>query len=668
MRLWGIVVFILTVLCVSISAESFFQDVKVDREKKVYQDYDGPVIYDTEEYRFTDKGELFETRHRLVYINTAQALGKAQVVFHIGDSVALKEYNVRLIKKDGTIKNMEKKHERQIIQDNRYGFDNNKALIVSMYQEVEIGDLIEWYSVYQVKDTQLGSEIVINTNEYIENFSAKVIIPTPHALKYYFHNKNIDSFSMTGTGGNNVYVLTRQDITPFISKSQVVLLQFPFYMLQSKKITLDTWEDFAHWIHTISDDKMIVTPDIKKKAVELTASMKTKREKIGKIYDYVRNNVRYVQAYLKDGGFVPHSADSIFKNKFGDCKDYAVLIITMLKAINIEACYTLVLLDEDGWNTDQVINSQFNHAIVFVPDEKEPMWLDGTSNALILGEPPQAIVNKYALIIGKSVIDKHTTESKKSVKEEPQLYHGLVVVKKQENPSDIPQTESKFYSYSDVKMHYLEENKDNKFLMDLEIQTVLNNTASGKCTVTFTNQYTQPFEQMKKSLSDENFVKYIKRLLSPYFNPNVLYDSFKYEFSDDVTKITFNVSVLNLISVVGGTAFLNTSKLLAFYNKVSVLDYDVIDLPYKHGMPSKGSIAIKLKLDGNNVASVHSFQKKNEFGQFRIMKDDNFVIYACDFDFGGSMITEKNITRFSDSIDLYVKEACAVYPFYRIKE
>jgi hypothetical protein len=57
-------------------------------------------------------------------------------------------------------------------------------------------------------------------------------------------------------------------------------------------------------------------------AVALAGSVRKLAKVLGistqAIYNWVNQNLRYVAIYLGDGGLVPHDADSIFRNRYGD--------------------------------------------------------------------------------------------------------------------------------------------------------------------------------------------------------------------------------------------------------------------------------------------------------------------------------------------------------------
>ena len=80
-----------------------------------------------------------------------------------------------------------------------------------------------------------------------------------------------------------------------------------------------------------------VTPAISALAKELTSGVTDDRAKVRKLYNWVSRNIRYVAVYVAEGGFVPHSAQSILDNRYGDCKDHVTLLEALLAAVGIES-------------------------------------------------------------------------------------------------------------------------------------------------------------------------------------------------------------------------------------------------------------------------------------------------------------------------------------------
>ena len=65
-------------------------------------------------------------------------------------------------------------------------------------------------------------------------------------------------------------------------------------------------------------------------------------DKIQALYDYVAKNVRYVSLSFGLGRYQPHDAGEIFTNEYGDCKDKATLLSSMMRAAGISSDVALI--------------------------------------------------------------------------------------------------------------------------------------------------------------------------------------------------------------------------------------------------------------------------------------------------------------------------------------
>jgi len=160
--------------------------------------------------------------------------------------------------------------------------------------------------------------------------------------------------------------------------------------------TFPDWADFAQWYVRISQLTDEVTPEIKAKAAELTHQLKTDREKVLSIYNYV-TSLRYVAVPLGVNSFRPHAAANVFKNQFGDCKDKANLFNTMLHSLDIDA--HLVLVPRFRQAYDALPGLAFNHAISRVTLPDETLWIDTTDDVCRFGMLPPGDSGRKVLVI-----------------------------------------------------------------------------------------------------------------------------------------------------------------------------------------------------------------------------------------------------------------------------
>jgi transglutaminase-like putative cysteine protease len=113
-------------------------------------------------------------------------------------------------------------------------------------------------------------------------------------------------------------------------------------------------------------DKTEVTPALQALADRLTRGKAAPEEKARKIYDWVRENIRYVAVMMDTGGWEPHKAGEILERGSGDCKDHAVLLDTLLKAAGIASTPALIHTGELRAALEPP-QAEFNHVITYIP-------------------------------------------------------------------------------------------------------------------------------------------------------------------------------------------------------------------------------------------------------------------------------------------------------------
>jgi len=158
-----------------------------------------------------------------------------------------------------------------------------------------------------------------------------------------------------------------------------------------------SWDDIAAAYDARAKDKAALTPEIQKTADRITARIrnKDKRKQAEVIYAWVVNNIRYVAIYLGAGGYVPHTAESILANRYGDCKDYVTLTEALLAAKGIASTPVIVNATNRFAIPGIPTPAAFNHAILYIPDFN--VYLDPTARTLPFGILAPLEANKHVL-------------------------------------------------------------------------------------------------------------------------------------------------------------------------------------------------------------------------------------------------------------------------------
>jgi hypothetical protein len=110
-------------------------------------------------------------------------------------------------------------------------------------------------------------------------------------------------------------------------------------------------------------------------------------------------NTRYVGLEFGIHGYMPYRVPLIVQRGFGDCKDKASLMYTMLREAGIDARIVLVRTRRNGAIGEQPASlAVFDHAITYVPEFD--LYLDGTAEHSGTSELPVEDQGVSVLVVG----------------------------------------------------------------------------------------------------------------------------------------------------------------------------------------------------------------------------------------------------------------------------
>ncbi len=127
-----------------------------------------------------------------------------------------------------------------------------------------------------------------------------------------------------------------------------------------------TWSDVGQWYAQLASDRQQPTAEIKQKVAELTSATPTTLDKIRALAAFVQQDIRYVAIEVGIGGYQPHPAREIFSNRYGDCKDKATLLTTMLREIGVDSYYVLINASRGVVAPEFPSVLGFNHVILAI--------------------------------------------------------------------------------------------------------------------------------------------------------------------------------------------------------------------------------------------------------------------------------------------------------------
>jgi hypothetical protein len=200
------------------------------------------------------------------------------------------------------------------------------------------------------------------------------------AIKAYSHVPNIWSYSAP-------------HIIPYITS---------YRLTGAKKdsVILNTPEDlYRHESQYVRSLNLKTDAPLNNTVAALIKDDKTQAEKAAHIYNWVQKNIHYIAFEKGLEGFVPRPADTVFKRKYGDCKDMTSILVAMFRRAGLDAHYTWVGTSKVPYTFEETpLPLVSNHMICAVKIGGEWIFADGTESTLPFGKNRDDIQGKEAMI------------------------------------------------------------------------------------------------------------------------------------------------------------------------------------------------------------------------------------------------------------------------------
>ncbi len=249
------------------------------------------------------------------------------------------------------------------------------------------------------------------TDMSVQQSSLTVVTPAGNPLRYKMFNYKGDPL-ITTDKSDKKYAWEIKEL-PAVNEeyaspawhelSTSVYLATENFVLDDYRGSNASWKDFGKFAWDLKKERDALPDEVKQKVHQLTDGITDVKEKISRLYQYMQQNTRYISIQLGIGGWQPYDAKYVAAKKYGDCKALSNYMYSLLKEAGIRSVYTLIRAgDENDYLLTDLPCSQFNHAILFVPQEKDTTWLECTSQTLAPGYLGGGTDNRFALAVDEN--------------------------------------------------------------------------------------------------------------------------------------------------------------------------------------------------------------------------------------------------------------------------
>ncbi|MGB6932491.1 MAG: DUF3857 domain-containing protein [Acidobacteriaceae bacterium] len=174
------------------------------------------------------------------------------------------------------------------------------------------------------------------------------------------------------------------------------------------------WEQIGAWYQGLAGPESEGGTDISSEA-RTVAGDGDFMARLSKVAGFMQQQIRYVGIEIGIGTLQPHSAEEVFRNRYGDCKDKATLMISMLSAVGIRATWLAVdhrrgVIDPgtpsifgDHMITAIEIPAGYDNprlqAVVTTRTGRKYLIFDPTNPYVPIGEIPENEQGSYGLLV-----------------------------------------------------------------------------------------------------------------------------------------------------------------------------------------------------------------------------------------------------------------------------
>lgn len=265
------------------------------------------------------------------------------------------------------------------------------------------GDIVELR--YRVEDVTLRNEIAdyFGEVEYLQSDepigSSEYILIAPKEKKLNVFASPLPGLKREASesGDQSILRIVASDV-PALS-SEPSMPPWSEALAHVHVSTFKTWDEVGTFYWGLAKDQLDVDDEVRKKVRELTKGLKDDAAKVKAIYRYA-TELRYVALEFGIEGIRPRRAAQTMARGWGDCKDKAAVIVTMLREVGIPATMVLVRTQMRGrMESEPASLAPFDHAIAYVPSLD--LYLDGTAEHTGSTELPVMDRDAFALQINE---------------------------------------------------------------------------------------------------------------------------------------------------------------------------------------------------------------------------------------------------------------------------
>jgi cellulose synthase operon protein C len=367
------------------------------------------ILLSDEQFEVTPDNKAVYRLHYIVRILNERGkenFSEAPIEYDSTDEKVNLEY-ARTIRPDGTVVDVGSRHIRDVSKYLNFPLYSNARVFIISFPAISEGATIE-YAVTVTRSQLVNTKdfvipVSLQTQDPVIDSRFSLILPKGRPVNLKTINERYNIFgaglapAISETAQTRTYRWSFKDIPQIIPEPEMPPLEDvnPTILISS----FGSWREIYDWWWKLAKDKIKADGAIKQKVSELTRNAAGDDARLRAIHNFCAQKIRYVAVEYGQAGYEPHQAADIFQNKYGDCKDQAILLVTMLKEAGFTA-WPVLIPTRDSFNMNTDFPSMlFNHCIAAVAWKGKTVFMDPTAETCSFGDLPAGDQDRTVLVI-----------------------------------------------------------------------------------------------------------------------------------------------------------------------------------------------------------------------------------------------------------------------------
>lgn len=291
-------------------------------------------------------------------------------------------HTIRIIRDDKIINQLNISKIKTIQQEkdlDEHLYDGSLTSMVIL-EDLRKGDIIDYsYSIRgsnPVFKGKFSRMLDLNFRVPVGNIYYKVVTPKQRPLIVKNQSTAIQP-DIKNSGAETSYEWNLSHVPPLRTQDNLPGWYDPYSMILLSEYK--NWEEVNNWALELFPAQKNLSLGLQQKIKEIKQANATPEQQVGAALRFVQDDVRYMGIEVGENSHRPAHPDKIFAQRFGDCKDKAYLLCTMLRSMDIEASPVLINTRYKQSIMEWLpAASTFNHVTVQVKLNGRTYWFDPT--------------------------------------------------------------------------------------------------------------------------------------------------------------------------------------------------------------------------------------------------------------------------------------------------